>query len=750
MNNLIKVALRYQAIYLPRKVAEIGKDQRDISLYSLVGALESLGYAVPESLWKALQEVPSDYRLQLEEVIFEQKGRGKNWTPLVRGWQLVDTDFWNQRFVPFFANVFGWGGETLPCGHHIPSKLFPIEEYTGCPVCNTPFAYYEGWATQSKPSKRKRLEFWTEKEMDALLERLLTSTTPLDATQLDSLKLLLTERPLPSIKVGMKETLVAVIDLLSEMNRAQWAYALFQRPNEILRYLWYRHTGTPFVLKPKTILDRSVRNQRHLIQNAKVMEKEKAKVKQQLKLKFTRAEGRQVAFWLSQLPLEVEAMAADMHTKRNMWVRFIRALRLVEFSRKPGYEKLKAALDCFHDEDFVVWQGRVDAYRLRMESGKTLALLKQRPGTFARSLFANMLWFGPGETLGAFRSVLDKVPARLIFSLANHAPAYFSPNGFRAVKPLGGNPKMVAKHPGLQLYSREALAQMVSDIEQLVLETTWNRFEGVCSEATTMFIDPALYQMPLPVGDRSLQVQDASSAIPGTRFKVQGKKVRLFMQWGTGLKAQHLDMDLSCAVIYRGKTDHCSYSKLKATGCMHSGDIINIPNKVGTAEYIELDLPVLKKAGAQYVVFTCNAYSRGVLSPNMVVGWMDSRYPMKVSPNTGVAYDPAMVQHQVRISEGLSKGLVFGVLEVAQREIVWLETPFQGQVVGQLNLNLVLGLLHQLHSKISIGEVLEVKGQAQEMTLTSKAKAAEEVYDVGWARDASKVTELLMGDLASS
>lgn len=49
---------------------------------------------------------------------------------------------------------------------------------------------------------------------------------------------------------------------------------------------------------------------------------------------------------------------------------------------------------------------------------------------------------------------------------------------------------------------------------------------------------------------------------------------------------------------------------------------------------------------------------------------------MKISERTGVAYDPSCVQHQVRISQSLQKGLVFGVLKVKEREIVWLEIPF--------------------------------------------------------------------------
>ncbi len=146
------------------------------------------------------------------------------------------------------------------------------------------------------------------------------------------------------------------------------------------------------------------------------------------------------------------------------------------------------------------------------------------------------------------------------------------------------------------------------------------------------------------------------------------------MQWGKGLPAQHLDMDLSCHITLPSTTEVCSYFNLKAIGAKHSGDIRSIPDKKGTAEYIELDLNELDRVGAQYVAFTCNAYSNGAISPNLVV-WMNSAYPMKISERNGVAYDPSCVQHQVRVSQSVQKGLVFGVLKVKEREVVWLEIP---------------------------------------------------------------------------
>ena len=47
-----------------------------------------------------------------------------------------------------------------------------------------------------------------------------------------------------------------------------------------------------------------------------------------------------------------------------------------------------------------------------------------------------------------------------------------------------------------------------------------------------MYIDPMLFHIPLAIGDRSETIQDTSCALQGTRFPVEGDKVRLFMQWG--------------------------------------------------------------------------------------------------------------------------------------------------------------------------------------------------------------------------
>ena len=570
---------------------------------------------------------------------------------------------------------------------------------------------------------------------------------PLDATQADSLKILLAELPLPAVGIKMKETLMLVIDTLVEQDRAQEAQIYFSAPNDILRYLWYKKTGFLQIIEPKTLIRKAGRNNAHLC-NALDKSRSAAQAKrEELKLKYTRRECKMVALWLNNLAMTPEKSCEMMHSKREMWVRMIRALRLAEYARKPGFENLKELMDVFYCQAYTVWQGEVERSRLKADAAQTFALLKQRPGMFARSLFANMLWFGPEETLAAFKEVVHLLPARLVVTLGMYAESYFEQGHKRMVKPLGGNALLIEPHYLVSLYMEDQLKEMVKEVQDLCKEVVAARFAnaGAGSGSASMYIDPMLFHIPLSIGDRSETVQDTSCALQGTRFPVEGDKVRLFMQWGKGLPAQHLDMDLSCHITLPSTTEVCSYFNLKAIGAKHSGDIRSIPDKKGTAEYIELDLNELDRVGAQYVAFTCNAYSNGAISPNLVVGWMNSAYPMKISERNGVAYDPSCVQHQVRVSQSLQKGLVFGVLKVKEREVVWLEIPFGGQTVLSLDTQTIEKYLDKLEAKTTVGELLAIKAQAQGLKLADTPEA-DEVYTREWALNTAAVTKLLLGD----
>ena len=754
MNNktLTRVALRYRAVFLDINRENINmKSEASVPVMAFVARLKENGFCVSEELLHALNVVPTDRLAEITECINDVMGVKLNWAPLVKGWNVPTGESLADHLITWIANIFGkeagFKGTTLPCGHLIPEGTFPIERYNGCPFCGTQFEIAD-FVYKGQASKLKELRLFTIEDMKHVFTSLLASATPLDGTQKDSLEQLLREFSLPEdANITMKETAMLVIKLLVEQNKADEASKLLKTPTDVLRYLWYEKTGYVQIIEPKTLVAHARKLYFHMWGPLDRGADAAKDMKKKLMLKYDRKACLRVALWLNAIPLTARQAAENMNPKRGMWVRMIRALRLGEYSRKNGFDHLAEILDVFYKQDYSTWQGRVDKARSENDADMTLALLKERPGLFARCLFASMLRFGSDKVLAAFEEVADKMPARLLLSLGNAAEAYFDPKEVRLARPITGATHQIEPNKLLALYDDEARKAMTGAVNDLYKASMARRFAIQQTEAKTIFIDPALYNIPVSVGDRSATIQDASCALMGTRFPVEGDAVRLFLQWGKGLHAQHLDMDLSARVtLPNGQIAECAYYNLTCVGAKHSGDIRSIPEMVGTAEYIELSLPELEAAGAVYVTFTCNAYSTGALSPNLVVGWMDSANPMKISEEKGVAYDPSCVQHMVRISEGnLSKGLVFGVLDVAKREIIWLEMPFTAQTMRGVNSESIEALLHKLESKLSIGELLDMKAKAQSLTSVENAEEADEAYTYEWALNPAEVTKLLNG-----
>ena len=744
-----RVALRYQALYV-----DVNRNDIDMSsevtapALAFVARMKENGYVPNEELMRVLNKVTADELASIIETINEVMGCDLNWTPLVKGWNEPTGESSIDHLVTFFINECNLKGQTkgtsMPCGHFIPEGTFPIERYNGCPYCGTPFKTDE-FVYKGQGSKLKELRLFTEEDIKRVFTTLLMSTTPLDATQRETLETLLSIYDLPEdVNISMKETAMLVVKTLVNNGREDEAAKLMKTPTDILRYLWYLKTGMVQIIEPKTLVAHARRLYFHMWGALDKGEDAAVEMKKKLQLKYDRKTCRLVASWLNGLSGSPTQLAENMNPKRGMWVRMIRALRLGEYSKKNGFERLAKLLDVFYKQEYDTWQGKVDEARKHNDADTVLQMLKERPGLFARCLFATILRFGKEMVLTAFEEVSCNLPSRLLLTLGNTAELYFSSNSTRLVRPITGGTSVIPVNKLLSLYSVEERNDIVTSINELYKRTMMRHFASLETDNKTIYIDKILYNIPISIGDRSTTIQDTSCALMGTRFPIEGDNIRLFMQWGKGLHARHMDMDLSCRIsLPNNEISDCAYYSLQVTGAKHSGDIRSIPEMVGTAEYIELSMPELIEVGAKYVTFTCNAYSVGALSPNLVVGWMDSSFPMVISEESGVAYDPSCVRHMVRISESnLSKGLVFGVLDVEQREIIWLEMPFVSQTIKGFDSSSVEMLLHKLEAKLSIGELLEMKAKAQCLTIVD-TQEADEVYTYEWALDPAQVSLLL-------
>ena len=195
----------------------------------------------------------------VSETSCERFNMGLDRRALVKNWGEPTGESYSDHLATWFANMFGGesagiDGCRLPCGHFIPKGTFPIERYNGCPFCGTQFATSD-FVYMGQGTELKVLRLFTDEDMKNLCKSLLESVTPLDATQRDTLELLLAKFPLPDeLNIRIRETVMLVIKLLVEQGRAEEAGRLMNTPTDVLRYLWFEKTGLLQIIEPKTLI----------------------------------------------------------------------------------------------------------------------------------------------------------------------------------------------------------------------------------------------------------------------------------------------------------------------------------------------------------------------------------------------------------------------------------------------------------------------------------------------------------------
>ena len=83
------------------------------------------------------------------------------------------------------------------------------------------------------------------------------------------------------------------------------------------------------------------------------------------------------------------------------------------------------------------------------------------------------------------------------------------------------------------------------------------------------------------------------------------------------------------------------------------------------------------------------------------------------------------------------------MLDIENREIIWLEMPFTSQTIKGCNRTSVEMLLKKLEAKLSVGELLEMKAVAQNLEIIDVPDDADEVYTYEWALNPADVSLLL-------
>ena len=449
----------------------------------------------------------------------------------------------------------------------------------------------------------------------------------------------------------------------------------------------------------------------------------------------------------------IEASAArddDMQRRPERFKRLGQVVHAGEFAR--SHPQAAQAFARIHaGERVATFNREVEQSLAQAQLGRAMARLRQRPGELARRLDLLLRRAARGGTpadgggahavLQAFEASSEQVSTAVLLQLIAHFRDRALRQGqdpakrdVRAFFPKGELAKVYAmadERPDL------AAAQCLAVVD-LCQAALLRRFAAL-PPLGRCWVDPQLVHCVAPMAQRS-----ASKALRrltrGSRLPMpQAHTLRLFVWWKNGGKGR-VDIDLSAALYDANHQylDVLSYYSLKSWGAVHSGDLVD--GGEGAAEFIDLDVALLRGRGVRWVVVAVNSYTEQPFGelPECFGGWM-----ARQAPGSGEVFEPATVSDRIDLAANSTIALPM-MLDLQTMQLVWADIaltrhPSWNNVHNNLRgVGLMLRALTQ-RAWPSLYTLFALHAQARGALVPSEA-AADMVFALGGEPSQQRVT----------
>lgn len=408
----------------------------------------------------------------------------------------------------------------------------------------------------------------------------------------------------------------------------------------------------------------------------------------------------------------------DMLRWAERWKRLGERLHPGEYAK--ALPKTAAAFEVIRSgQPFETFNSVVEQALQAGDLDRAVQALERRPGEYARRLDMLLRAGGTLETrLVRFAAVAPRVSTAVLLQVLAHFKARQETGRLRVFFPKGDMAKVFAMHDRRPDVDAKVAREVVAVCERTLVE----RFAKLPSLGRC-YVDPALADHVVPLAQRSaskaLRTLSRGSRVP----MPEGGFVRLFLWWMNG--RSRVDVDLS-AVLYGedyGYIDTIAFYNLRGWGAHHSGDITDAPK--GAAEFIDLDLQMLRARGVRFVVMCLNSYSGQSYCdlPECFAGWM-----ARADLNSGEPFEPKTVIDRVDLASNALISLPL-VLDLQQRKVLWADIAlkehprFNNSVKSNLvGVSLMLRALHEM-VKPDLRTLMELHARARGEVVDSQSLA---------------------------
>lgn len=490
-------------------------------------------------------------------------------------------EYLNKRLVGYFTNFFGFeneNSEKLSCGHFVDSRLFDLDLFGACPICQmqtdrSPKAKIR--SAFKEEVKYKELSIINEGECISLIKDMLSSNVVYSPVQRSLILDLIEEYKTNTLELIPKKFLVkenlSFISACLIKNSLSVELSQFDNFTDILRLSVALSFG-----------DISLKEKNNFVLKNK--------------------ERKIILNLLNQKDMNLE----DLLRNRE------KLLRLGEYLHIASYKELSYANKYFdllrnNEKSIDTFNKKVHKEVLAFKDSKNakhlLEVLEKRPSELARKLDFILRQDESGLALKAFGDNIHKVSSRILYTLYKHFENRSEKTSVRAFIPKGDSSKMFL----ISEDSRETIpVSLIKSVKDIVEKEILNRFSH--REFKNIYIDKNMEDVLVPFSIRSLSKSvETFERGSSVSFNKDCQTLRMFLYWKD--ISSPIDVDLS-AIAYDENWNyktHLDWTSLESLNCKHSGDVRSAPN--GAAEFIDLNLKSLRKSNIRYIAMNVYSFS---------------------------------------------------------------------------------------------------------------------------------------------
>jgi hypothetical protein len=381
--------------------------------------------------------------------------------------------------------------------------------------------------------------------------------------------------------------------------------------------------------------------------------------------RFARFPRRQRRLLLALLE-SCNGLTEDMRRRVEPFKRLGERLHPGEYAKR--YPKAAEAFAVVREgRPFATFNSRVEKALAAGDMQGAAQALEARPGEYARRLDALLRKSDtPEALLHRFAELAPRVSTGVLLQVLAHFKARVGQGRLRVFFPKGEMAKVFALPDRRAAIDAHVAQQVAQRCEQALLE----RFAEL-APLGRCYVDPALANYVVPLAQRAAS-KTLRTFARGSRIPMPDAGfVRLFLWWMNG--RSRVDIDLS-VVLYGddyGYIDTIAFYNLRGWGAHHSGDIVDAPK--GAAEFIDLNVQMLRARGVRFVMMCVNSYSGQAYCdlPECFAGWMS-----RTDLNSGEPFEARTVVDRVDLASDTRISLPL-VLDLQRREVLWADIALQ-------------------------------------------------------------------------